>query len=73
MQYEPIEVDLEAGEMYFWCTCGASGQQPFCDGSHKLKAPGAKSLKVVPERSEKVWLCTCKRTKNPPYCDGSHN
>lgn len=71
MQKTPYEVDLEANKKYFWCTCGLSKKQPFCDGAHK--GTELKSLHFTPETSEKAFLCTCKKTKNPPYCDGSHN
>ena len=31
---KPKEVFLEVGKTYEWCTCGLSGNQPFCDYSH---------------------------------------
>lgn len=67
----PAAVDVEAGKKYFWCACGRSSNQPFCDGSHK----GTEFTPVAftPEKSEKVHLCQCKQTNNPPYCDGSHH
>lgn len=46
--------------------------QPFCDGAHKLKAPGLFPLRFVPEEDTTVWLCGCKYTNNPPCCDGTH-
>lgn len=46
--------------------------QPFCDGAHKLKAPGLSPLRFYPEKDATVWLCGCKHTHNPPYCDGTH-
>ena len=30
----PIGVDVEAGKSYWWCSCGKSAKQPFCDGAH---------------------------------------
>ena len=27
-------VEVESGKNYYWCSCGKSGKQPFCDGSH---------------------------------------
>lgn len=66
----PFEVMVNEGEKVYWCTCGLSGKQPYCDGSHKGTAN--KSLHFIPENSGTVWLCGCKQTKNPPYCDGSH-
>ena len=66
----PFKIDVEAGKKYFWCSCGLTALQPFCDGRHK--GSGMKSVHYVPETSGKVWLCGCKLTKNPPFCDGSH-
>ena len=34
-QKSPIPVEVEAGKDYWWCSCGQSKNQPFCDGSHK--------------------------------------
>lgn len=67
----PVEVELEEGQMYFFCTCGLSTNQPFCDGAHK--GTDFRSHKFVAERTEKVWLCMCKHTQGQPFCDGSHN
>jgi CDGSH-type Zn-finger protein len=66
----PIPVTLDAGRDYYWCTCGQSKKQPFCDGSHKGSslAPLAFQSAAAGEK----YLCTCKATRNPPYCDGSH-
>jgi len=69
-QAAPYEVEIEDGKTYFWCTCGLSDKQPFCDGKHK--GLGFKSHCFKEETSKKVWLCGCKQTKTPPYCDGSH-
>lgn len=68
---EPVAVDVEEGEMYWWCTCGRSKEQPFCDGSHK-------DTDFVPQgweapKTGKVFLCACKRTAKGPFCDGAHN
>ena len=69
-QKAPYPVDVEAGQKYWWCACGRSKNQPFCDGSHK----GTPFLPVefVAEKSEKVWFCGCKHSANKPLCDGSH-
>jgi len=69
-QLAPYPVELEAGR-YFWCKCGASKKQPYCDGSHK--GTEFTPLPVEIDTPKKVYLCGCKHTKNPPFCDGSHN
>ena len=68
---QPIEVAVEAGKTYWWCACGRSKSQPFCDGSHKGTAFTPIEWKA--EKSEPAWFCCCKRTGNQPMCDGSHN
>ncbi len=68
---QPYAVDVEEGKDYWWCACGRSARQPFCDGSHRDTEFTPK--KFTAERSEKVWLCGCKRTRNQPFCDGTHN
>lgn len=70
---EPAQVTLEKGKMYAFCTCGHSEKQPFCDGSHRKKAPDYKSFKFEAEKDGDVWLCQCKKTKGVPFCDGTHN
>ena len=67
----PIGVDVEQGKAYYWCTCGKSSKQPFCDGSHTGSEFGPLTYKA--EQSKKVWFCTCKQTNDQPLCDGSHN
>lgn len=66
----PITVILEAGETYWFCTCGQSSHQPFCDGSHKGTAFVPKKFSV--KQRQEATLCLCKRTRNAPFCDGSH-
>ncbi|MDT7941828.1 MAG: CDGSH iron-sulfur domain-containing protein [Bacteroidota bacterium] len=68
-QKGPYAVSLKAGT-YWWCACGRSAQQPFCDGSHK--GSSFRPLKVEMTEEKKVYLCGCKHTKNPPFCDGTH-
>jgi CDGSH-type Zn-finger protein len=70
-QAAPYKHDTVEGEAYYWCTCGLSSKQPFCDGSHK--GTGLKSLCYKAEQSGPVYFCGCKQTKNPPFCDGSHS
>ncbi|AUN93482.1 CDGSH iron-sulfur domain-containing protein [Pseudazoarcus pumilus] len=69
-QKAPYPVEVEAGKTYFWCACGKSAKQPFCDGSHQ--GGPFQPLRFTAEKSEKVFLCGCKRTGNAPYCDGTH-
>jgi len=69
-QKSPIPADLEAGKSYFWCACGRSENQPFCDGSHKDTE--FLPVKHTAAESEKVYFCACKQTGNPPFCDGTH-
>lgn len=71
MAFQPIEVELETGKTYYWCRCGKSNKQPFCDGSHK--GTGIEPLPFKVEEDKKYWLCVCKKTGNPPFCDGTHN
>ncbi|WP_456388267.1 CDGSH iron-sulfur domain-containing protein [Profundibacter sp.] len=66
----PIAVNVEEGKSYFWCTCGQSKNQPFCDGAHKETA--FVPLKWTAEASETKYFCACKQTKGAPFCDGAH-
>lgn len=67
---KPIKVELEKGEEQYWCACGRSDNQPFCDGSHK--GTDFTPKRFVAEESGEAYLCMCKHTSNPPYCDGTH-
>lgn len=68
---KPKLVTLEAGRAYFWCSCGRSAKQPFCDGSHR--GTGYEPLKFTAKRGGEYLLCACKHTRRGPWCDGSHN
>lgn len=68
-QKAPYGIDLAAGD-YFWCACGLSKKQPFCDGSHKGTEFTPKKFTIT--QAEKKWLCGCKQTRNAPFCDGTH-
>jgi len=67
---KPIKTSLTQGSEYFFCTCGRSQDQPFCDGSHT--GTGFKPTPFVAEESGDAFLCRCKHTGNAPYCDGTH-
>ena len=71
MKFKPIPHDVEKDNSYFWCSCGRSKNQPFCDGSHA--GSEFTPLKYIAEKTETKYFCTCKKTKNKPFCDGSHN
>jgi len=70
-QKAPIAIDVEAGKDYWWCTCGKSKGQPFCDGSHS--GTDFAPLQYTATESKTVYLCACKQTSNQPLCDGSHS
>ncbi|MEM1048099.1 MAG: CDGSH iron-sulfur domain-containing protein [Pseudomonadota bacterium] len=70
-QKSPMPVEVVAGKTYFWCSCGRSANQPFCDGSHKDTA-----FSPIPWKSEetgKKFFCCCKMTDGQPFCDGTHS
>ncbi len=66
---QPSVMELEPGT-YYWCSCGLSGNQPFCNGAHK--GTGFTPMKVEITEKQRVALCDCKRTSNAPFCDGTH-
>ena len=70
-QKSPFSAEVEAGKSYWWCACGQSRRQPFCDGSHK--GGPFTPLEYKAEESKTVWFCGCKHTHAAPLCDGSHN
>ncbi len=66
----PVGIDVEAGKTYYWCRCGRSAEQPFCDGSHA--GTEITPLEFTAPENDTAHLCRCKGTANPPYCDGTH-
>lgn len=69
-QKSPYAVEVEAGKSYFWCACGQSSKQPFCDGSHK--GSGFSPVKWEASESRTVFFCGCKHSASQPLCDGTH-
>lgn len=67
---KPVAVELEEGKEYYFCVCGKSSDQPFCDGSHK--GTGLIPKAFTAEESGEAYLCQCKQTKDAPFCDGTH-
>jgi CDGSH-type Zn-finger protein len=66
----PYGVPVKADNTYWWCSCGLSASQPFCDGSHK--DTGFTPVRYEATEDAKLFFCGCKATKNQPLCDGSH-
>jgi CDGSH-type Zn-finger protein len=70
-QTAPFPVEVEEGKTYFWCACGQSQKQPFCDGSHK--GSDFTPVKYTAEKTGKAFFCGCKHSARQPLCDGSHS
>jgi CDGSH-type Zn-finger protein len=70
-QNAPYAVPVEQEKTYYWCSCGRSKQQPFCDGSHQ--GTDFQPIAFTAENTETVYFCGCKKTANQPLCDGSHS
>ncbi len=70
-QKEPFAVEVTEGKTYFWCACGRSGNEPFCDGAHK--GTGLEPIKWTASATETVHFCGCKHSGKKPFCDGSHS
>ena len=67
---KPITVELKKDRLYYWCQCGESKNQPFCDGSHE--AYFCEPLLVTVSEDTTKRMCVCKQSGNKPYCDGTH-
>ena len=70
-QKAPYPVDVTAGKKYFWCACGKSKNQPFCDGAHE--GSGFTPMTYTAPEDRTLYFCGCKRSANAPLCDGAHN
>ena len=70
-QKSPYPVEVTSGKKYFWCACGRSAKQPFCDGSHE--GTDFTPLKYEATEDKTLYFCGCKHTAGAPLCDGSHN
>ncbi len=69
-QKASYRIDVEAGKSYWWCACGKSASQPFCDGSHK--GTGFAPIEFQADASGPIGFCGCKRSAKAPCCDGTH-
>lgn len=67
---KPVKVELEKGKEYYFCTCGQSASQPYCDGAHQGGVFTPKAF--IAEKTGTAYLCACKQTRNAPFCDGTH-
>ncbi len=70
-QKSPFPIEVVESKTYFWCACGRSQRQPFCDGSHK--GTGFEPVKYTADATKKVFFCGCKHSENRPFCDGTHS
>ncbi len=66
----PFGVVVEKGKTYWWCACGRSQSQPFCDGSHK--GTDFEPVEYVAQDDVMVAFCGCKRSRHAPHCDDTH-
>ncbi|WP_420854580.1 CDGSH iron-sulfur domain-containing protein [Sneathiella marina] len=69
-QKAPYKIDVEEGKKYFWCSCGQSAKQPFCDGSHSMTE--FKPIPFSSDSAKTVFFCGCKKSGSNPLCDGTH-
>ena len=70
-QKVPYKVEVREGKTYFWCSCGKSEKQPFCDGAHKDS--GFEPVAYKAEKDGEVYFCGWKASAKVPLCDGAHN
>lgn len=68
-QKAPIGLELEPGT-YWWCACGKSSNQPWCDGSHRGSGFTPHQVDITEKKT--YWMCACKHTAGVPFCDGTH-
>ncbi|MCS7182031.1 MAG: CDGSH iron-sulfur domain-containing protein [Thermoanaerobaculum sp.] len=68
-QKKPYKLEMQPG-VYFWCACGRSQNQPFCDGSHR--GTGFSPVRVEVTEQQLVAWCGCRRSAKGPHCDGTH-
>ena len=68
----PLRLEVVEGKTYFWCACGRTTTEPWCDGSHK--ATTIRPVKWVAPKSGTASICVCRATRRPGrvLCDGSH-
>lgn len=69
VQLRSMKMQMEQGT-YFWCSCGRSEKQPFCDGSHK--GTGFRPQKVVIEQASRIAWCMCRHSEKGAICDHKH-
>ena len=72
MKSPAIKVTVKKDKSYYWCSCGLSKSQPFCDGSHKNDEKNRKPIHYMSPQDKFISFCTCKRTEHTPICDGNH-
>ena len=70
-QKSPLPTEMEECKTYFWCACGKSAEQPYCDGSHM--GTEFSPVKYTAEKTGKVFFCGCKHSAKAPLCDGTHS
>jgi len=76
VQKSPYAIEVESGSSYYWCSCGKSNNQPFCDGSHRGVSEPDKAfvpVKFEADETKTVFFCGCKHSSTKPFCDGSHS